>query len=142
MGIRTAVVTVLTSGLVAGALLAAPAEAAQSTGWNSVSLDMLKSVVKSINADAKANKRAQHAPGCYQVLALKGHSNFVAVNVRRTNTTGCGSAMKFGIRAYRKSGSKWVFVGGPSGGPGSACVYEKAATARDKSLMKSSGMCR
>jgi hypothetical protein len=143
MGIRTGIATVLASGLVIGLAVTAPAGASQAAKWNPAPPSTLQSVVKSINAQAKADGKKRYSPGCYQALVWPGKGSYAVINVRAgKNVEACGDPVKFGIRAYRKSGSKWIFVGGPAGGPGTACEYEKTATAADKSFMRKTKMCR
>ena len=143
MGIRTGIATVLASGLVIGLAVTAPASASQAAKWNPATPSTLQSVVKSINAQAKAAGKARHSPGCYQALTWAGKSNYAVVNVRAgKNVEACGDPVKFGIRVYRKSGSGWTFVGGPAGGPGTTCEYDKKATAADKAYMRTTKVCR
>ncbi len=115
MRIRTAMVTLAATGLVGGGLLAAPAQASPSAKWIPAPLSTLESVVKSINASAKANKEPRHSPGCFSALSLSGNRNFLAVSLQpKANVDACGSPTDFGVQAYRKSGSKWLHVVGIS----------------------------
>jgi hypothetical protein len=138
----TSVLTMSMVAIVASVGMVAPVSAAQGVQWSPAPRTTHDTLAHVVNADAIKNGGPEHSYGCFQVLLLKGHKDIAAVSLKsKANTQACGNAREFGIQAFKKTGSTWAHVAGTPGPAGSACTYDKTATAAVKALLKRSGLC-